>query len=236
MQLINGLIVIALGYLLGALPFGYILVRIRTGKDIRDVHSGRTGGTNAMRAAGKRVGILTGILDILKGYLAVVLAGWLFPGNVWIAVLAPLAAVVGHNYSVFLLKLDKEGRLQFAGGAGGAPVFGGAVGLWYPSFFIILPVAAFIYYFVGYASVTTLSAGVMSILVFAARALLGYSPWEFVLYGVFALILQVWALRPNIRRLLNGTERMHGYRARKKVSPRRSGKRRTSSIRGIAAR
>ncbi|MEX1246945.1 MAG: glycerol-3-phosphate acyltransferase [Anaerolineales bacterium] len=208
--------VVALGYLLGAVPFGYMLVRYRTGKDIRDVHSGRTGGTNAMRAAGKRIGILTGILDILKGYVAVLLATWLVPGDAWVAVLAPVAAIIGHNYSIFLIKVDKAGKLQFAGGAGGATVLGGTMGLWFPSLFIILPVGAFIYYFVGYASVTTLSAGILATVILGVRVYLGLSPWEYAIYGVVALALLAWALRPNIQRLLQGTERMHGYRARKK--------------------
>lgn len=225
MQIFPDLAVLALGYLLGALPFGYILVKFRTGKDIRDVHSGRTGGTNAMRAAGKRIGILTGVFDVLKGFAAGWIAAQLAPGHVWLAVLTPLAAIVGHNYSIFLIKFDAEGRLQFGGGAGGAPVLGGAMSLWLPSLFIILPVSGLIYYFVGIASVTTLSAAVLSILIFVARAFLGSSPWEYVAYGAAALVLTAWALRPNIKRLLEGNERIHGYRARKQPQKRRATRR-----------
>lgn len=214
MQLLPSLIVILLGYLLGSIPFGFILVRLRTGQDIRDVQSGRTGGTNAMRAAGKRIGILTGAFDILKGFFAVQLAFWLTPDSPWAAALAPAAAILGHNYSIFLARRDTEGKWQFAGGAGGAPALGGAMGLWFPSLYIMLPIGALIYYFVGYASVTTLSAGVMAIVIFAIRAYLGFAPWEYIAYGVLALLFLVWALRPNIERLMNGTERLHGYRAR----------------------
>lgn len=214
MQILPSLGVILLGYLLGAVPFGYILVKFRTGQDIRDVQSGRTGGTNAMRAAGTLVGILTGVFDVLKGYFAVQLAGWLMPGAVWLAVLAPAAAILGHNYSIFLAQRDAAGKWQFGGGAGGAPVLGGSMGLWWPSLYIILPIGALIYYFVGYASVTTLSAAVMAIIIFSVGAFLGYFPWEYVAYGFIALVLLAWALRPNIKRLLEGTERLHGYRAR----------------------
>lgn len=206
--------VFVLGYLIGSIPFGFILVKLRTGQDIRDVQSGRTGGTNAMRAAGKRIGILTGAFDILKGFAAVLLAQWLVPASPWADVVAPLGAILGHNYSVFLAQRDANGNVQFSGGAGGAPTLGGAMGLWFPSLYIILPIGALIYYFVGYASVTTLSAGVLSIIVFAVRAYLGYGPWEYVAYGVLSLALLAWALRPNIKRLLDGTERLHGYRAR----------------------
>jgi glycerol-3-phosphate acyltransferase PlsY len=215
MEILRSLGIIVLGYLLGAVPVGWILVKIRTGKDIRDVQSGRTGGTNAMRAAGAWVGILTGVFDVLKGLFAVRIAQALAPGDAWLAALTPAAAILGHNYSVFLAQRDKQGKLHFGGGAGGATVLGGSMGLWVPALYIMLPVGILIYYFIGYASVTTLSAGVMAILLFAARAYLGHSPWEYVAYGVIALGLLIWALRPNIQRLREGTERLHGYRARK---------------------
>lgn len=212
---LSKLIVIVAGYLLGSIPFGWVLVKLRTGKDIRDIHSGRTGGTNARRAAGRAVGVMTGILDALKGYFAVQLAFWLAPGDPWIAILTPIAAVLGHNYSLFLARRNEDGKWQLAGGAGGAPVLGGAMGLWGPSIFIMLPIGILVWWFVGYASVTTISAGLMAIVIFGIRAALGLSPWQYVIYGVIALALLLWALRPNIKRLREGTERLHGYRARK---------------------
>lgn len=207
--------VIGLAYLLGAVPFGFILVMWRTGKDIRDVQSGRTGGTNAMRAAGFPVGLTTFVLDVLKGFFAVSLAEIFLPGNAWIAVLAPVAAVVGHNYSVSLIHVDKDGKLSFGGGAGGAAVMGGAMGLWPPSILYILPIAILIYYFIGYASVTTISVGLMSAVIFAIRAYQGQSPWEYILFGISATILLVIALQPNVKALREGKERLHGFRARK---------------------
>ncbi len=213
MQMLYSFAAIALGYILGSIPFGYIFVKARTGKDVRDVQSGRTGGTNVMRAAGVRVGVATGMLDVLKGYTAVVIAAWLAPGQPWVAVLAPLAAVLGHNYSIFMIKLDGEGRLQFSGGAGGATSGGGAMGLWFPCLYIILPIALLIYYFVGYASVTTLSIAILATIIFAGRAALGLGPWEYVAYGLLSLGLVAWSLRPNIKRLLEGNERLQGYRA-----------------------
>ncbi|MEX1071752.1 MAG: glycerol-3-phosphate acyltransferase [Anaerolineales bacterium] len=217
MEILRILGIMLLGYLIGSVPFGFILVKLLTGKDIRDVQSGRTGGTNAMRAAGLWVGIGTGILDALKTYGSVLLANWLVPGNHLMAALTPAAAVLGHNYSIFLAQRDKKGKLFFGGGAGGAPVLGGSMGLWPPSFLIILPAGILIYYFVGYASVTTLSVGVMSLIIFSIRAVLGLSPGEYVIYAVLGLFLLTWALRPNIKRLREGNERMHGYRTRKKT-------------------
>jgi glycerol-3-phosphate acyltransferase PlsY len=82
--------------------------------------------------------------------------------------------------------------------------------LWAPAGFILIPFAFLVWYGVGYASVTTLSVGLISIIILGVRATLGLAPWEYVLYGVLAEALLIWALRPNIKRLLDGTERRHG--------------------------
>ncbi len=213
MNLLISIGVVLFGYLLGSIPFGFILVKLRTGEDIRQVQSGRTGGTNAMRAAGKWVGILTGALDILKSYFAVRLAVAVAPENFWLHVITPLAVILGHNYSIFLMRRDESG-VKFGGGAGGATAGGGAMGLWFPSLYIILPLAFAVFYFVGYASMTTLSISVLATLIFAVRAYLGASPWEYVVYGLASLALVAWALRPNIKRLMEGNERLHGFRVR----------------------
>ena len=201
-------------YILGSVPFGLVLVRVVTGQDIRSVQSGRTGGTNAMRAAGFWVGLSTALLDFFKAAVTVWIVRGL-GGSPLLEALAPLAAILGHNASIFLIRRDAEGRLRLGGGAGGAAAMGGAMGLWPGSILIILPIAVVIYYFVGYASLATLSVSVLAIIVFAARAFAGAGPWEYVAYGLGTLILLGWALRPNIKRLIDGTERLHGFRARK---------------------
>jgi len=203
--------------LIGSIPFGLIVVRIVSGKDIRTIASGRIGGTNAMRAAGMGAGVATAIMDGLKGAAVVWLARWLQPGLTWVHVAAPILAMMGHNYSIYLLERRKsDRRLTFGGGAGGAPCVGGAFGLWPPSLLIIVPVSAAIWYGVGYASVTTMSIALIALIIFAVRAFQGLSPWIYVLYGVIAELVVLWALRPNIQRLISGTERIHGWRARKK--------------------
>ena len=75
---------------------------------------------------------------------------------------------------------------------------------------ILIPVCLMVWYGIGYASITTLSVGVITILVFGIRAALGQGPWEYVIYGILAEALMAWALRPNIKRLIDGTERRHG--------------------------
>jgi glycerol-3-phosphate acyltransferase PlsY len=201
-------------YIFGSIPFGLIVVKLMTGKDIRTIASGRTGGTNAMRAAGPWAGILTAILDILKAAATVWLVQWILPTNVWMHALTPIAAILGHNYSIFLMERGAEGQVRLRGGAGGAAAGGGAFGLWPPAAFILVPLGFLIWYGTGYASVTTLSIGLITIVIFAVRGALGLGPWEYVLYGALAETLMIWALRPNIKRLLEGTERRHGLPAR----------------------
>ena len=210
------LFVLAISYLLGSLPFGLIVVKLFTGKDVRQVESGRTGGTNVMRAAGFWAGLITTILDILKGAGAVWLAQSILPETYLIHILAPVMAILGHNYSIFLLKKNKGESLRFYGGAGGAPAVGGALGLWPASLFFTIPIGVLILYFIGYASLATLSVALISTVLFAYRAWIGVAAWEYILYGILAGVLLAWSLRPNIGRLLNGTERLVGLRARRR--------------------
>lgn len=220
MQILVGIGVLLVSYVLGSIPTGLIVVHLKTGRDIRGIESGRTGGTNAMRAAGFWAGFATGFGDVAKSVLAVWLAQLVAPQAYLLHVLAPIAAILGHNYSIFLVERNERGGIRLRGGAGGAPTLGGAFGLWPYSLFIILPLAVLVLFGIGYASLATLSIGLLSILVFMVLAWLGVTPWMYVLYGVLATILLVWALRPNIRRLLNGTERVVGWRARRNKHPR----------------
>ncbi len=202
-------------YLAGSIPFGYLIVRLANGKDITNVESGRTGGTNAMRAAGFGAGLGTAVMDCLKGAAAVWLARAVLPDDTWLQLIAPLMAILGHNYSIFLVTWDRKTGFHLRGGAGGATCVGGSFGLWPPSLLIILPLTALIWFGVGYASVTTMCIALFSIIIFAYRAWLGLSPWAYVVYGAIALVLLVWSLRPNIQRLIEGRERLHGWRALK---------------------
>ena len=211
MQILLDIGAIIIGHILGSIPFGLLIVKIKTGKDIRTVESGRTGGTNAVRAAGLGAGLLTAILDILKGAGAVWIAQALSPGNHLIHVLAPIAAILGHNHSIFLVERDEKGALRFRGGAGGAPALGGAMGLWLPMFPIVVVAGALVWFTLGIASVTTMAIGVVVIVIFAIRASLGLQEPIDILYGVIAEILLIWALRPNIKKLISGNERVVKY-------------------------
>ncbi|MBK9208809.1 MAG: glycerol-3-phosphate acyltransferase [Anaerolineales bacterium] len=212
MQIAIDIGIIFLAYLFGSIPFGLLIVKLKTGKDIRQVESGRTGGTNAMRAAGFWAGFATAMLDILKGAGAVWVTAWLTPDSHWAHVVAPLAAIIGHNYSIFLPQRDENGKIiGLTGGAGGAPSVGGAMGLWPGSILIILPLGMLTFFTLGIASVTTMAVALFAIIIFAVRASQGLMPWMDVWYGVGAEILLMWALRPNLKKLFEGNERVVKY-------------------------
>jgi acyl phosphate:glycerol-3-phosphate acyltransferase len=190
------------GYLLGAIPFGYLIVKAVKGVDIRTLGSGRTGGTNVYRAAGVPAGVLTGLLDIGKGVVAVTLARWLFPqANGWAEALAGMGVIVGHNYSCFL---------GFRGGAGGATAVGTGMALWWAAGTPALLLGVVMLFGVGYASLATLFAGLSVAVVFTLAALFHWDPninWPYAAYGWVVFALCVIALRPNIERLRKGTEK-----------------------------
>lgn len=203
-------------YLLGSIPFGYILVKVITGKDVTKIESGRTGGTNTMRAAGFSLGFITSLLDMLKSAGAVWITRYLLPDGYWLQVFAGFFAVIGHNFSIFLIKKDQQGKIRLGGGAGGTPAVGAIVGFWWPSVFILVPAGYLIVMVIGYASLATMSLPLIGSLLLLIRFLNADQPWEYIFSGLLSEILIVWALRPNIKRLLNGTERLVGFRAKKK--------------------
>ena len=210
MQFLIGVGAVLLGYFLGSIPFGVLIVKLKTGKDLRTVESGRTGGTNAARAAGFGAGLLTALTDILKGATAVWIVRAIDPSNNLIHILAPIGAILGHNYSLFLIERNENGKLKFRGGAGGAPALGGAMGLWWPMFPIAFGLGALIWFSIGIASLTTMAIGLVLIIVFAIQASIGNLPSIYIWYGIVAESLLIWALRPNIKKLLAGNERVIG--------------------------
>jgi glycerol-3-phosphate acyltransferase PlsY len=208
MQTLIGIGVVILGYLLGSIPFGLLIVKLKTGKDVRTVESGRTGGTNVVRAAGLGAGLLTALLDVLKGAVSVWIAEAILPQNPLIHILAPLAAILGHNYSLFLIRRDENGKLRSHGGAGGAPALGGAMGLWLPILPIVVVAGALIWFTLGIASITTMAIGLVVTIVFALYSWQGRLEPVNIWYGVIAELFLIWALRPNIKKLLAGNERV----------------------------
>src|ERR1044071_2771437 len=109
------LLVVPIAYLLGAIPFGYLLVKLTTGSDVRAKGSGNIGATNVLRTTGTAAGIATLLLDIAKGYLAVWLAArWTGADPLWMS-LAALAVMAGHAYPVFLKFQGGKAVASFVG-------------------------------------------------------------------------------------------------------------------------
>src|SRR5690349_23545051 len=100
--MISALAALAAAYLLGAIPFGYLLVKWKTGSDVRASGSGNIGATNVLRTTGRLAGVATLLLDIGKGYLAVWTAGRLTGENIYWTSAAALTVMAGHAFPVFL--------------------------------------------------------------------------------------------------------------------------------------
>ncbi|MGE5138789.1 MAG: glycerol-3-phosphate acyltransferase [Rudaea sp.] len=210
----TSVVAILLAYLIGSAPNGYLVVKWMTGQNLLRVGSGRTGATNAMRAAGLPAGFITACLDIGKGGLAIWVARFLLsgqvwvPSNAWIEAATAIAVVAGHNWSIYI---------RFRGGAGTGPNVGAAIALWPPAALVLLPFVPVVLFSTGYASVASLTTALLIPALFAAIAFVFNAPWEFVVYGVITFCIVTWSLRSNIERLRKGEERMVGPRADRRL-------------------
>jgi glycerol-3-phosphate acyltransferase PlsY len=181
-------------YLLGGLPFGYWFVRLSTGKDIRNMGSGNIGATNVHRTSGGKAGIIVLLLDILKGYLAVLIAALVNGNDAEALALAVVAVVLGHCYPVFL---------GFKGGKAVA-CFVGAFLYVAPLALAIITVAFFaVFALTRYVSLASiLSALFFPVILWRLDAY----PVPILLAGTTTALLIVFRHRANIERLLKGKE------------------------------
>ena len=211
--------VLPLAYLIGALPWGYVVLHLRRGIDIRDYGSGRTGVSNALRTAGMRVAGLVLLLDLAKGIAAVLLARTLIGDSIAevaaAEVAAGLLALVGHNWPVFL---------GFRGGRGIAPGLGALTVI--SPLAAVLGVAVFIptclitrYLSLGSILGVIVACGVLVTLVLLRFNPLGFSSNLYLIYGLLGGGVIIWQHRDNIQRLLQGTERRIGNPATRIESP-----------------
>ena len=201
MEILRYVIMIALGYLMGSIPVGYLVVKLTKGTDVRQHGSGRSGGTNVWRAAGPLPAILTTVGDFSKGMIAVWIGRAILGDSIG-EVLVGVAAIVGHNWSVFL---------GWRGGAGTATNLGVISMLYWPVALILVVIALVIAFGLRYASVASLSVAILAPIIFLVLALVAQRPLPHVLYGLLAGAIVVLAHRANIARLLAGTERRQSY-------------------------
>lgn len=183
---------VLLAYLVGALPTGLVVIRHIRGVDIRQYGSGNVGATNVFRVAGLPVALLVLALDMAKGAVPVLLAArW--TGSTSVAVLAGLAAIAGHNWSVIL-------RLR--GGKGVATSFGALLALSPWAAGVAAGVWALVVAVTGYASLGSLLGIAAVPLVMGARG----EPAAHLGFAALALLFAVYKHRGNIARLRQGTE------------------------------
>jgi acyl phosphate:glycerol-3-phosphate acyltransferase len=189
-----GLISLIAAYLLGSIPFGFLLVKIGAGKDVRASGSGNIGATNVLRTTNRALGAATLVLDIAKGFLAVWLAAQLTHGDDMWTSAAALAVIAGHAYPVFL---------GFKGGKAVATFIG--------AFLYLTPVAlaaALVVFLIVAAGTRYVSAGsIVAVGTFPLGVwLIDHPPHHLMVHSIIAAAFIVYRHKSNLERLRAGTE------------------------------
>ena len=200
------LLIVVLSYLIGSIPWGYVFARSK-GIDIRQQGSGNIGAANVLRVMGKQWGYLVFLCDFFKGFLSVklgfLIASYFLTNVVLGSVIAAIACVVGHDYSIWL---------GFKGGKGVATLAGVVLAVFPPLVFVSFGVVWIAVFFIGrYTSLASISAAVA--LPIAAALIVAKTEPDFPLLIGFCILmgaLAIWRHRSNIVRLLNGTENRFG--------------------------
>jgi glycerol-3-phosphate acyltransferase PlsY len=196
-------LLLVLAYLIGGIPFGYLLVLLKTGKDVRSMGSGNIGATNVVRTTGRAIGIVTLLLDIAKGYLAVWLMGRFTASDVTWMSAAAVAVMLGHAFPIFL---------KFQGGKAVASFIGAYLALtpWplFACLILFVPVVAVSRY-ISLGSIV--AAGLFPLAVW----LILHPAWPVVASALFSGAFIVWRHKANIGRIVSGTENVFSFRSRK---------------------
>lgn len=225
MMIFKFISVIIMGYLVGSIPFGLLIAKRYARVDVRKYGSGKIGATNVLRTAGRKTAIMVVLLDLAKGMLAVIFAGLIIGkgylvvngfglGALVAEVLAALAAIVGHNWSVFL---------KFRGGRGVATFFGGLIALCPPAAIFggeIIIIGAGL---TRYVSLGSIAGAVGSYAVLVPLTIMNGFPIEYLFYALAGTIIIFVMHRDNIARLMLGKERKLGEKAERRASSRRTG-------------
>ena len=184
-------------YLIGFLSTGYLVARIFRGVDIRTVGSGSIGATNVRRLMGQGWAVFVTLVDMLKGALALLLTVESASSDPWLLSLSALAAVLGHNYPVWL---------RFRGGKGVATTYGTMFFIWpYNSFAIVLMSGA-LWYAVMTSTRYVSLASMVSLLALPAFFWMLDAPLPFILLALLLALLAMFRHRSNVSRLLEGRE------------------------------
>ena len=195
-----GLLAIAIAYALGGIPFGLIIVKLKTGKDVRHSGSGNIGATNVLRTTGIAAGILTLVLDAAKAWLAVWLADRLTGGSTLWMSFAALAVLAGHVFPAWL---------SFKGGKAVASFIGAF------AYLAWLPLVAVLLIFIAVLAVTRyLSLGSIiaaGLFPFACWMIL-HPDWPLLVAATGGATLIIWRHKANMERIRAGTENIFRFR------------------------
>ena len=195
-KLLELALVMFTAYLIGSIPTGYLIVKAKTGEDIRTIGSGSTGATNVKRVLGKNYFFLVMFLDALKGALPVILAKIFVPvaASIGLApVVAAVAVIIGHSKSIFL---GFKGGKSVASGVGTIIALNWTVGL------IIALIWGVITYTTKYVSVGSIIALLISPFVMYFL----HAPLAYICYCALGAVYIVYLHRENIKRLIEGNE------------------------------
>lgn len=216
-----------IGYLLGSIPFGLFIGKAFAKKDVREVGSGKIGMTNVMRTAGNKAAAISMLLDIAKGAAAVGIAALVFRDKKEIVgvlftpmesakVLASMAAIAGHTWSVFL---------KFKGGRGVSTFFGGLAALYWQAAIVGGLCVLGLGFRTKYMSLGSIIGAVTAFILVMALDILKinflghYPPFEYVVFTMVGAVFIYIMHRDNIARLLNGTERKIGDKKKELTTP-----------------
>jgi glycerol-3-phosphate acyltransferase PlsY len=185
---------IIFSYLLGSVPFGLLFSKLFSDVDVRTIGSGNIGATNVLRAAGEKAAVLTLLADALKGLISVLIVKYLFQDDV-MTVLSGIAAILGHNFPVYL---------KFRGGKGVATSYGVVVAVAPWTGLLCLIIWALVAYIWRFSSLSALVSFACYLGLTFFITSLQSKPYDFLALFIFGMIY--YRHRENIKRLLSGTE------------------------------
>lgn len=203
------LLVFLASYLLGSIPFGYIIAKKFKGVDIRNHGSGNTGATNVFRVLGSKAGLATAIGDVGKGIVAIIIARVLINQTTWgmteetVNLITAILVIGGHNWPVFL---------KFNGGKGVATTAGVFLALFPYLFPILVLVWLPIVFLTKYVSLASMAAGIA----IPILMILFNEPLPYLFFGIIAAIFVLYRHRSNIKRLLKGEENKINFPSKEK--------------------
>jgi glycerol-3-phosphate acyltransferase PlsY len=200
------ILAVTLSYILGSVPFGYILVRVLKGIDVRQYGSGNFGATNVFRVAGSPAGIVVLVLDVLKGVIAVTLIADLLlrsqPGldHIIVRLVLGLASICGHNWTIFL---------KFKGGKGVATSAGVLLGLSFkiPSLGLIAGLCLGLWLLVILVTGLVSLSSILAAFALPVFMLVFSQPFKLITFAVALCLFVIYRHKSNIRRMLRGEEK-----------------------------